>query len=49
MDYEAQIKRNKFRTAAYKINMGPQHPATHGVLRLNLTIDGEMIKRVDPI
>ncbi len=48
MDYEAQIKRNKFRTEAYKINMGPQHPATHGVLRLNLTIDGEMIKRVEP-
>ena len=48
MDYEAQIKRNQFRTEEYKINMGPQHPATHGVLRLNLTIDGEIIKRVEP-
>ena len=48
MDYEAQIKKNQFRTEEYKINMGPQHPATHGVLRLNLTIDGEMIKRVEP-
>jgi len=48
MDYEAQIKKNQFRTDEYKINMGPQHPATHGVLRLNLTIDGEIIKRVEP-
>ncbi|RUA07357.1 MAG: NADH-quinone oxidoreductase subunit D [Flavobacteriia bacterium] len=28
--------------------MGPQHPAAHGVLRLLLTIDGEIIKNVDP-
>lgn len=32
----------------YFINMGPQHPATHGVLRLLLTIDGEIIKNIDP-
>lgn len=32
----------------YFINMGPQHPATHGVLRLLLTIDGEIIKKVEP-
>ena len=48
MNYEAQIKKNQFRTEEYKINMGPQHPATHGVLRLNLTIDGEIIKRIEP-
>ncbi len=35
-------------TDVYKINMGPQHPATHGVLRLILTIDGEVIKNVEP-
>ena len=33
-----------FRSEEYFINMGPQHPATHGVLRLLLTIDGEIIK-----
>jgi NADH-quinone oxidoreductase subunit D len=30
------------------INFGPQHPAAHGVLRLILELDGEMIERVDP-
>lgn len=32
-----------------KINMGPQHPATHGVLRLVVTLDGETIRDVDPV
>jgi NADH-quinone oxidoreductase subunit D len=31
------------------INMGPQHPSTHGVLRLMLEIDGEQLLRVKPI
>jgi NADH-quinone oxidoreductase subunit D len=31
------------------INMGPQHPATHGVLRLHIELDGETIHRVKPI
>ncbi len=32
----------------YTMNMGPQHPATHGVLRLVLELDGEVIERADP-
>ena len=35
-------------TQEYFINMGPQHPSTHGVLRLVLTIDGEIIRRIEP-
>jgi NADH-quinone oxidoreductase subunit D len=30
------------------INFGPQHPAAHGVLRLVLELDGEVVRRVDP-
>lgn len=40
--------KSNFKSEEYFINMGPQHPATHGVLRLLLTIDGEIIKKVDP-
>ena len=32
----------------YNINFGPQHPAAHGVLRLVLEMDGEVIMRADP-
>jgi NADH-quinone oxidoreductase subunit D len=42
------IVKDPFKTEEYMINMGPQHPATHGVLRLLLTIDGEIIKKVEP-
>ena len=32
----------------FSINFGPQHPAAHGVLRLILELDGEIVTRVDP-
>lgn len=32
----------------YTLNFGPQHPAAHGVLRLILELDGEVIERADP-
>src|ERR1041385_6363673 len=31
------------------VNMGPQHPSTHGVLRLELTLDGEVVVRCRPV
>ena len=31
------------------INLGPQHPSTHGVFRLRVTLDGEVITDVEPI
>ena len=35
-------------SATFNINFGPQHPAAHGVLRLVLELDGEVVTRVDP-
>ena len=35
-------------TRNFTINFGPQHPAAHGVLRLVLELDGEIVERVDP-
>jgi len=32
----------------FTLNFGPQHPAAHGVLRLVLELDGEVVQRVDP-
>ena len=32
----------------YSLNFGPQHPAAHGVLRLVLELDGEVVERADP-
>jgi len=45
---ETPVLDKPLKSEEYFINMGPQHPATHGVLRLLLTIDGEIIKKVEP-
>ena len=45
------VKKIKFMSLETKnvtINFGPQHPAAHGVLRLVLEMDGEVIMRADP-
>ena len=31
----------------YTMNFGPQHPAAHGVLRLVMEMDGEVVERID--
>lgn len=36
------------RTEDLALNMGPQHPSTHGVLRLRLAVDGEYVRSCDP-
>ena len=37
-----------FNEEEYVINIGPQHPATHGVLRFCVSLEGETIKKIDP-
>lgn len=37
------------KTDTFTINFGPQHPSTHGVLRLVMELDGEKIKEVEPV
>lgn len=43
-----QEKINSIQSQEMVINMGPQHPSTHGVLRLELITDGEIVKEVIP-
>ena len=37
-----------FEEDEYVVNFGPQHPATHGVLHLRVSLDGEIVKKIDP-
>ncbi|HET6816634.1 MAG TPA: hypothetical protein VFH66_05340 [Mycobacteriales bacterium] len=46
---ELTVSTGNLATSDMVLNIGPQHPATHGVLRLALTLDGERIVRADPV
>ncbi len=43
------IPAGEFQTEDMILNIGPQHPATHGVLRIVIELDGEVIKRAEPV
>lgn len=45
----AQVISTGLKTEDLVINMGPQHPSTHGVLRLKLVLQGEIIKKCEPV
>jgi len=46
---EDKLKKNIFKKIKhFNVNFGPQHPAAHGVLRLILELDGEVVKKADP-
>ena len=44
--HDAETAEQKIRN--FNINFGPQHPAAHGVLRMVLELDGEIVERADP-
>ena len=46
--HTSKIEEGSKKRRHYTVNFGPQHPASHGVLRLLLEIDGEEIIRADP-
>jgi NADH-quinone oxidoreductase subunit D len=43
------IPSGEFATEEMILNIGPQHPSTHGVLRIVIDLDGEVITRADPV
>ncbi|HEX6132272.1 MAG TPA: NADH-quinone oxidoreductase subunit D, partial [Actinomycetota bacterium] len=43
------VPAGEFTTEEMILNIGPQHPATHGVLRIILELDGEVITRAEPV
>lgn len=49
---DGQVKRvdgKVFEPGDYVVNIGPQHPSTHGVMRFRAAIDGETVKKVDVV
>ncbi len=46
---EVTVSTGDLATSDMVLNIGPQHPATHGVLRLRLRLDGERIVHVEPV
>ena len=45
---EIIISSDKIHTDEYLVNMGPQHPSTHGVLRLLVRLEGEVVHNIQP-
>src|SRR6202795_2019402 len=43
------VPAGEFSTEQMILNIGPQHPSTHGVLRVVLELDGEVIRRAEPV
>ncbi len=48
MGEKIEEKYKLFEDEEYVVNFGPQHPATHGVLHLRVSLEGEIIKKIDP-
>ena len=44
-----QLDKSTIETGEMVLNMGPQHPSTHGVLRLKIHTDGEIVSKIEPV
>jgi NADH-quinone oxidoreductase subunit D len=48
-DSAAKSARGELDTERMSISMGPSHPSTHGVLRLQMELDGEVVRKAEPV
>jgi NADH-quinone oxidoreductase subunit D len=48
-DAGAKSAAGEFETEKMSLSMGPSHPSTHGVLRLQMELDGEVVTKADPV
>jgi NADH-quinone oxidoreductase subunit D len=48
-DSAAKTRAGEFETEKMSLSMGPSHPSTHGVLRIQLELDGEVVTKADPV
>src|SRR5580698_5785185 len=48
-DTAAKAATGEFETEKMSLSMGPSHPSTHGVLRIQLELDGEIVTKADPV
>jgi NADH-quinone oxidoreductase subunit D len=48
-EFAREVSTGRLQTEQMVLNVGPQHPATHGVFRLLATLDGEMLVEAEPI
>src|ERR1041384_2068350 len=46
---DSGAKAAEFQTEKMSLSMGPSHPSTHGVLRLQMELDGEILTKCDPV
>jgi NADH-quinone oxidoreductase subunit D len=49
MDYKLEQDTATLDTQSLEVSLGPQHPSTHGVFRMNVTLDGETIVKLKPV
>src|SRR3989338_5348983 len=48
-NFEIRDAQSSIDTQTLEINIGPQHPSTHGVFRMNVLLDGEVVVKLKPV